>query len=147
MTSRLLINVFSFTFPFSIYACISSLLLNVCCLLYMNYFMYNNIICSPTVSMMYMDILFTTYSHSIKTMHPYSFNTSCKFKYIHLETNSQNQYWYFHNLAWLKVMHFCWYVLYLTFIPVFYNLFSWFIVYCKTDIVYFILMFLLYIFN
>ena len=67
--------------------------------LYMNYFLYNHATCPPTVSMMYMDTCFTTYSHSIKTMHPYSFKISNKFKYIHLETNSQSQYWYFHNFG------------------------------------------------
>ena len=54
------------------------ILLNVCSpkyhSLYMNYFLYNHATCPLTVSMMYMDTCFTTYYHSIKTMHPDSFN-------------------------------------------------------------------------
>ena len=52
-------------------------LLNVCSpkyhSLYMNYFLYNHATCPLIVSMMYMDTCFTTYYHSIKTMHPDSF--------------------------------------------------------------------------
>ena len=64
------------------------ILLNVCSpkyhSLYMNYFLYNHATCPLTVSRMYMDTCFTTYYHSIKTMHPDSFKTSSKFKYIHI---------------------------------------------------------------
>ena len=63
----------------------------------MNYFLYNHATCPPTTSMMYMD----TYFHSIKTIHLYSFKISSKFKYIHLETNIQSQYWYFQNFSQL----------------------------------------------
>ena len=72
-----------------IYLQLFKIVLNMCSpkyhSLYMNYFLYNHATCPLTVSMMYMDTCFKTYSHGIKTMHPYSFKISNKFKYIHLE--------------------------------------------------------------